>query len=183
MERMRKNIRFGSIFFINFGIKEVIDFILTPILMIEFGYILSLLTTTSIYLLIGIASVKIYDRHKQDCLYIEALKKAQADNKPLTKRNKLTEFILSWTKRNKIIFSLLLTFKNPGLFVIYFRDGVNLFNGFAGKNIKIIFLINLLVMNLYWNFVIYTGTPLWKFIGSFLYRIWLEIINHIHIII
>lgn len=132
--------------------------------MVEFGYFLSLLCTTTIYTFIGILSVKVYDYYGIDCLWLEQLKKSQCEGDIFDSSNPLIRFIEKWIKKNKKFLGLLLSFKNPGLMVIYYRDGFYQYNGFTGKNIKLIFLVNIVLINLYWNSIIYTGFSLWEFL-------------------
>lgn len=154
---VRKALKFGTIFLINIVVKEFIDFILTPIVFIEFGIFSSFIFSTIVYLFVGIISVVWYDKHKTDCLGLEAFKEAQEKNTQIENSNRLIKFILNQTKNNKKKIGLLLSFKNPGLVVIYLRDNHHLYNGFTGKNIKRVFLVNLLLLNLYWNITIYLG--------------------------
>ena len=127
----------------------------------EMGYLSSVLVTTIIYILIGILSVKIYDYCKKDYLLIEALKDAEKNNQT-SELNFIIKLILKWTRKNKTILGLLLASQNPGLIVIYYREGSFLYNGFVGKNMKIFFFINLLIVNVYWNTAIYTGVSIFN---------------------
>ena len=147
----------GYIFMFNLILKSVIDMILTPILMSEFGFLKSLSITTLIYLIIGIISIRIYDFYKIDFFMIEALKKSQCENSQFCDKSIIVDIILKWAQKNKIILGLLLASQNLGLVVIYFRDGFYDYNGFCGKNIKLIFFIYLLIINIYWNIGIFIG--------------------------
>lgn len=131
--------------------------ILIPILISEFGFIISLTTTTLIILLVGIISIKIYDFYKIDCLMIEALKKSQYDNDQIVDKGVVVKLILKWANKNKTVLGLLLASQNLGLVVIYFRDSFYLYNGFSGKNIKLFFFIYSIIISIYWNTVVYTG--------------------------
>lgn len=167
MQKRSRILLFWSIFLLNFCVKGFLDVILNPILIVNFGYWISLLITTSIYLYIGIKSVNIYDFYKVDCLFIETLKKIQFNNKRFESKNVLIKFILKRSETNKFLLGLLLSFKNPGLVVIYFRDGFNLYNGFSGKNIKLFFALYLLITNIYWNLTVLLGIGLFKFLWIF----------------
>lgn len=168
MEKKIRIARFGSIFSLNLVIKGIIDLILDPVLVIELGYFISLIISTLIYIIVGIISVKIYDHYRTDCLWIEALKETQYNNEQIPVPNHLIRFILKWSKKDGIVLRFLLSLKNTGLMVIYYRDGFKLYNGFTGKNLKLLFLINSFIINLYWYLVLYTGFSLWKFIGTIL---------------
>ena len=164
MGKQARIVQFGSVFLINLSVKGFIDIILNPILMIEFGYLLSILSTTLIYATIGIISVKLYDLYKIDCLMIESLKESQYNHDQISNKNRLVNLITKWAKRSRPLLGLLLSLKNTGLMVIYRRDGFHLYNGFAGKNIKLVFLINSLLVSIIWNTVVYTGFSIWEFI-------------------
>lgn len=160
---------FWLVFFINLGIKSAIDFWLTPIL-IKNDYLFSLFITTVIYILMGIMSVKLYDKYGKgkDPLWVEDLKKFQSEGGHLKYKNKLIIFILKNDKKNEFVLNILLTFKNSGLGVIYKRPGFNLYNGFTGKNTKIFFIFNILVMTLYWNSMVYLGIHIWSSLWNLL---------------
>ena len=166
MGRKIKIARFGSIFLLNLIVKEIIDIILTPILIIELGFVVSFTTTVLIYIIIGIISVKIYDNSKVDCLWIEEFKESQYNGNLFSKKNRLTNFIEKWTRKNRKILGLLLSFKNPGLMVVYQRDGFHQYNGFTGKNIKLIFLVNIFLTNVYWYTFLFTGFSIWEFLKN-----------------
>gem|GEM_PF-4695846 len=172
MEKKMKIIRFSSIFFVNLGVKEVIDAILTPWMMVELGYLITLTIMIMIYILIGIISIQIYDRFGTDCLWIEEYKHSQSKGVTITPENRLIRFIEKWAKKSEKLLGLLLSFKNPGLYVIFFRNGSYLFNGFTGKNIKIIFLVNIIIINIYWSIIIFTGIPLFVFIWDIIKKFW-----------
>ena len=162
MER-KEGTLFGFIFLFNSIVKGIIDYLLIPMFIGEMGYLSSVLVTTIIYILIGILSVKIYDYCKKDYLLIEALKDAEKNNQT-SELNFIIKLILKWSKKrkNKNILGLILASQNPGLVVIYYREGSFLYNGFAGKNMKIFFFINLLIVNVYWNTAIYTGVSIFN---------------------
>jgi len=153
----------GSVFVLNFGIKGLIDFIINPILILEFSFLISLLITILIYTLLGILTVKIYDYYQTDFLMIEALKQSQLLCGQIS-GSRLLRFINRRAQKNKKILGLLLTSQNTGLFVLYFRDGFYQYNGFSGKNIKNIFFLNLFIIEFYWNTILYTGFSFWKLI-------------------
>ena len=151
---------FSSIFLFNSILKGIIDMVLIPVLISEIGYLISLLTTTLIYLLVGVISVKIYDFYKVDFLFIETLKKAQYDKNQVIINSPIVNLILKWTKKNKLILKLilglLLASQNIGLVVLYLRDGYYSYDGFVGKNIKLFFFLYSLAMSLYWNTFVFT---------------------------
>lgn len=155
---------FGSVFLLNLVVKEIMDIFVTPFLIIKYGYITSLVSTIISYLIIGILSIRLYDKYKKDFLLIESLKEAISLNKEIPNSNKLICFILKRINKSKFILGLLLSFKNPGLLVIYYRDGCYLYNGFTGKNIRWSFLRNVFLIQIYYHFFLYSGFSLWKYL-------------------
>lgn len=171
---MLKNINFTrlrSIFLFNISIKGIIDWILNPILMVEFGYVISLITTTLIYIIIGIISVKLYDNKGEDLFGVENYK----ENKKTSKRS-ILGYIINFFKI--FILGLILSLKNTGLVVIVFRAGSYLYNGFTGNFIKIIFLVYALIINVAWNILMYILSPLWIEIGKIFKMILILIIKN-----
>lgn len=157
----KDNIIFGSIFIINLTIKTLIDAWLTPFLMQKHGFLNCFIITNIIYGLLGVICVFIYDSLKKDWLMIEALKKYQLEGGHLRHKNKLIKFILKKNTKHEFVLDGLLFFKHPGLFVIKKRDGIAQYNGFAGKNIMLLYLTYLLIMNIYWNSMVYLSISIW----------------------
>lgn len=128
--------------------KGIVDWALVPFLITELGYIISIIVTILIYIFIGLLFVKKYDSYKIDFLKIEHLKKVQL-NKGAT--NYLLIFV-RWLK------GLIFCSHNTGIPVLYHRHGKYLYDGFSeDKNIIKIFILDILLIGIYWNTVIYTG--------------------------
>lgn len=145
--------------------------------MTNFGYKISLITTTLIYIVIGIVSVRLYDHYKGGPLsFIESWKLNKEDEAQTTRLNYIISFF------GKVILSIVLSFKNTGLFVLVFRKGSYLFNGFAGKYIKLIFLINSFLINVIWNIVIYYLSPIFIMIWEII-KVIFSIMAELHFII
>jgi hypothetical protein len=158
--------RLRSIFLINIAIKETIDFVINPILMIELGYTISLAITTSFYVIIGIISVKLYDKKGEDLFGIETYKQNRIIK---NYDNKLIAILMMVVNLfNMFMLGLVSSLKNTGLPVIIFREGSFLFNGFTGNFIKIIFLVYAIIINASWNVLMYALSPLWIEIGKIL---------------
>ncbi len=168
MEKERIS-RFSSIFLINLGIKDLIDFILSPILVIEFDYATCFYLLMSIYILVGIFSVYIYDHNKKDILFMESLKEAMRQNHKLLEYNRLARFIIKKSKgpKKRPFLILLLSFKNPGLTVLYMREGSYLYNGFTSWIVFYFFIVNIFIMNIYFMIILYTGFSFWGLLKSF----------------
>lgn len=163
--------RLRSIFLVNIAIKGIIDWIINPILIVEFGYVISLITTTLIYVIVGVVSVKLYDKKGEDLFGVEDYKA----NKITPKRSILGHII------NFLIMSvlgLIFSLKNTGLVVIIFRNGSYLFNGFTGNFIKIIFLVYALIINASWNILMYILSPFWIEVGKILKMIFILMIKN-----
>lgn len=153
MVKKFKIARLGSIFLLNIAVKELIDWLLNPILMINLGYVKSLIITTLLYIIIGIISVKLYDKKGEDLFGAEKYKR----DKKVSCNSTLINSTLNFLKI--FILGFILSLKNTGLVVIVFRKGSFLFNGFQGNPIKLIFLIYALFINIIWNIVIYFCSP------------------------
>ena len=158
----RKVLRFSSIFLINLIIKEFIDALLTPIIMFEFGLIKCFIFTMIVYSIKGFITVRLYDYYRTDCIMMEGLKEAQHNNNQINEYNKLVKFIIKKSKNNRKKLILLLAFKNPGLPVLYMRDGFYLYDGFTNTRIIYYFFLNIFIMNIYWNTIVFTGFSLWE---------------------
>jgi hypothetical protein len=160
MEEWKKIARLGSIFIINIIFKELIDWLLNPILMIELGYWLSTLITTIIYLIIGFATVRMYDSKKIDSFGFESSKYTRDE---WDSKKNLGQLVMQ-IFRTGFLFYL----KNAGLFVIYFRKGPYLYNGFTDKNMRRFFVIYLIFINILWNILVLLGISVFKVIFAFL---------------
>lgn len=147
MKDWKNVIRLGSFFIINFIVKELIDWVLTPFLMYKLHYWLSTLITTMIYLIIGFITVKLYDLKENDSFGFEALKNNREESE---NENNLGQLVVKIFKIGSLFYV-----KNAGLSVIYFRKGPNLYNGFSEKNMGRFFVIYLLFVNITWNIFIY----------------------------
>ena len=137
---MGKKTNSWSIIALNFGLNTVIEVEIIPRLILKYGYLNSFLVTMVIFFIIGVVSVTLYDIHKKDIFKIEALKENPSLFYNNSGSNKLIKFILKWEQKSRLLFIIILSFKNPGLFVLYFRKGVFLFNGFSDRKIGIYFL-------------------------------------------
>jgi hypothetical protein len=160
--------RFSSIFLINLGIKGLIDLIIAPFLVIQFDYPTCFCLLMIIYILVGIISIYIYDSGKKDILFVESLKEAMNKHEKFLEYNRLVRLIVkkSKGKKKRPLLILLLSFKNPGLAVIFMRKGTFLYNGFTSWVVFYFFLVNIFIMNLYFMIVLYTGFSVWKLLGS-----------------
>ena len=152
---LRKNIaQFGTIFLINLAVKEFIDLVINPILMFYTKYFISTIITIIIYIIFGIISVKIYDYYKERFSVIEINKKT-SDIIQNENVNSLITLIKKYLRYIKtFFFELFLSMQNPGLFVLYRRDESGIRTGFQGKNVKLMFVIYIIIINIAWNAII-----------------------------
>ncbi len=134
-----------------------------PPIVLYCGYLLSVLITTIITIIIGALCVKAYDFYKIDWLLIEALKKARLEKSDLP-NNKVVEFIIKWSDKNKFLLFIFLFFRDSVLTVIYYREGDHLYNGFPTWKIKKLFLLSALSINIWWNAFLYLGFSLWNYL-------------------
>lgn len=163
MGKKTRMVQFGSIFFINWGIKEFTDFVLNTFFMIKFGYVPSLVLTILIYLLIGIIYIKINNSYGTFIEWFEYLKKFK-DNDVEIKRIKIIRFIMRVIGSNKFLLAVLLYLKNPGLLIIYFRNS----NGSLKKYIKLLVILYLIAANIVWNIIVYYGVSVTKILWVFI---------------
>ena len=171
---MREKLNFkhlGSIFLINLGVKWIIDTPFNLILMVEFGYTISVITTTILYIIIGIISVKLYDHHKKDIFHFEKYKYEGSIKKYDNKIIAILMIVVNFFKSLAVGF--VLSLKNTGLPVILFREGSYLYNGFPGIIIKLIFLIYALLINVIWNTIIYFCSPFFIMVWEIIKKIFL----------
>lgn len=162
IKKNKDNIIFGAILAVNLIIKTSIDALLTPYLMQEYGPVNCFISTNIIYGVMGVLCVFWYDTLKKDWLMIEALKKYRLNGGHLLHKNRIIRFLLKKNKWGDFVKRGALFFKHPALYVIEYRDGISLYNGFAGKNTVILYLVYLLLMNLYWNGMVYLGIHIWS---------------------
>ena len=161
MGETKKITHLGVILLSNFIFKTIFEWGLVPLLMVELGFLKTLIITILFFLLFGFISIKIYDFYRKDYLLIEALKESQKNNTNI-KRSSLINMILKWATKNKFWLGLFLSSQNPGLFVLYYRQGFYLYDGIKDKKLKIFFIRNILILSLYLNIFLYLG--LWVFI-------------------
>lgn len=159
MKEWKKVASLGSFFVVNIIIKELLDWLLNPVLMIELGYWLSTLITTVIYLILGFMTVRLYDSKKIDSFGFEFTKNTREEWNNIKNLGQLVMELF----RTGFLFYL----KNAGLFVIYFRKGSYLYNGFTDKNMKRFFIMYLIFINILWNMLVLIGISVFKLIFSF----------------
>lgn len=170
METKKKVVRFGTIFLLNLGVKMAIDGPLNTELMINLGYLISLILSILIYVIIGIVSVKIYDKYGNNSLGLEFIKESLSKEEEVQITNPLIRFIVNIRKKSSnFILGILLSAKNPGLFVVLYRKVPCLYNGFPGIKIKWCFFRNIILVETYWNTMLYYGVSQWGVIKCLLY--------------
>ena len=170
METKKRVVRFGTIFLLNLGVKMAIDGPLSTELMINLGYLISLMLSILIYVIIGIVSVKIYDRHGDNSLGLEFIKESLSKEEEVQITNPLIKFIVNIRKKSgNFILGILLSAKNPGLFVVLYRKVPCLYDGFPEVKIKWCFFRNIILVETYWNTIVYFGVSEWEILEKVLY--------------
>jgi len=162
MGRTTKIAHFGAIFFFNTIFKGIVEWVLIPLSMKELGFLKTFIFTNLFLLSLGFFSIKLYDYYGKDCLSLENLKKSQDNKIEVEKGNNLINMILKWADKNPFLLSLFLSSQNPALTVLYYRYGHNLYNGFTGRKLILIFLRNILILSLYINTLLYLGLKVFK---------------------
>ena len=155
-----------SIIALNFGLNTGIEIKLIPYLILKYGYTNSFLLTIGIFFTIGVVSVILYDLCKKDLFKIEALKENPSLFYNNSGSNKLIKFILKWEQKSRLLFIIILSFKNPGLFILYFRKGFFLFNGFSDTRIGLYFLGIIFLISSILIGIEAVGISIWRLIFS-----------------
>ena len=142
---------------LNFGIKGTLDYFLTPKIITCFGYYISLLITIILYFIIGIVTIKLYDFYKIDLVGIENFKENNHEHIETKYANKIIQIIQRinnmrvWNLNKYILMAVLSLSINPGLVVIYFRNGFKQYDGFKENHIKNYFFLSIIISNVLWN--------------------------------
>ena len=155
-----------SIIALNFGLNTAIEIKLIPYLILKYGYINSFLLIIGIFFTIGVVSVILYDLYKEDIFKIEALKENPSHFYNNSGSNKLIKFILKWEQKSRLLFIIILSFKNPGFFILYFRKGFFLFNGFSDIRIGLYFLGIIFLISSILIGIEAVGISIWRLIFS-----------------
>ena len=153
--------RIGLVAICNFSVKALIDYVLTFTLIDKYGYLISFSTTTLIYILIGIITIKLYDHYKIDCWFVEKLKKDQHCEEVKIESKNIFMIIIRFFKKFSLMIFLVYTV-NPASGAIYFRDGFGLYNGFKGKGIIIYFFLSIITASAIWNLFVLKGFSFFK---------------------
>ena len=154
------------------------DFVLYPFVIAKYGILWGAPVMTMMSFLVCYATILFYDKTKKDWLGIETLK-AIKDFSPksipknimgglLTKiTNGFGEFTAWILKKSDLVVMTALSIQfDPFITVAYMRHGSHQYNGLSKRDWKI-FLISLLIGNIYWTMAVFTGITileaLWRF--------------------
>ena len=163
---------------LNFGIKGTVDYILAPTIITCFGYSISLSITIILYFIIGIVTIKLYDFYKIDLVEIEKFKENNHEHIETKYDNKIIQIIQKinnmkvWNLNKYILLAVLSLSINPGLVVIYFRNGFKQYDGFKENHIKHYFFLSIIISNILWNtFVLFLKLFISEILLFFHYKI------------
>lgn len=136
------------------------DYFLYPFVIWKFGILEGGVVMTFLSFLICYATIIFYDWAKKDWLGIETIKEVKEYNgKSMIGR--FTSWIL---RKSDPVVLLFLSIKfDPFITTAYMRKGAEKYNG-LGKRDWIIFLSSLIVGNVYWTFVAFTGVSVVEYV-------------------
>jgi hypothetical protein len=141
------------------------DYFLYPFVIWRFGILEGGIVMTFLSFAICYITIIFYDWAKQDWLGIETIKEVKEYNgKSLIGR--FTSWIL---RKSEPIILVFLSIKfDPFITTAYMRKGAEKYNG-LGKRDWVIFLSSLVVGNVYWTFVAFTGVSIIEHIWNFIH--------------
>jgi hypothetical protein len=142
------------------------DFILYPFVIWKFGVLRGGVTMTVASFCICYATLLFYDWSKKDWIGIESIK----DLKDYQGKGKVRRFFSWITKKGDIFAFLFLSIQtDPFIVVAYMRQGANQYNGMKKRDWTI-FISSLVIGNLYWTIIAYTGVSIIEFLWKFFVR-------------
>ena len=159
----------------NWTIDWAFNFLLYPFIIYEYGILLGgvIMTILSFFICYGI--IRFYDWSKKDWLGIETLKEIE-DFRPrpipsngifkyiFLVMNMVGNFSAQIMKKSDALLLFLLSVKfDPFVTVIHIRHGAHQYNGLSKRDWKI-FISSLIIGDIYWTVVVYTGITI---IGAF----------------
>ncbi len=140
MENVKKRVRNGII------VQRIVSmshaYALSPWVVMHNEFFTSILLLTSISIVLGLACIAVYDKTKTDWLLIESLKEAHCRNTVNELQNRITRFIIKWSKKGKGLLVVVLVLWDPAIAVLYCRSGYGLYNGIPNLKIWTLFLLS-----------------------------------------
>jgi len=137
----------------NQAIVLAFDYALYPFVMWRLGLLWGCVVMTVLSAMICYLTLLFYDWAKKDWLGIEAIKELRDDNK----QGRIALYIGALLRRSNWFALIFLSAKfDPFIVTAYMRPGSYQFNGLAAREWRI-FWASVLISNLYWSFVAFTG--------------------------
>jgi MFS family permease len=142
------------------------DYFLYPSVIWKFGIIKGGIVMTFLSFLICYATIIFYDWAKKDWLGIETLKEVK-EYHGKSFFGRLSSWILRKSDPAVLLF-LSIKF-DPFITTAYMRKGADLYNGLKKRDWNI-FLSSLIIGNVYWTFVSFTGISVIRYVWNFISR-------------
>lgn len=163
----------------NWLITWCFDFLLYPFVIARSGIIYGGFIMTFLSFIICYLSILFYDGTKKDWLGIETIKSVEEfQPKKLpsfflyryaTQIFNLIGFTLAFLmKKSDLLLMIVLSIKfDPFITVLHIRHGSHQYNGLSARDWKV-FLISLLIGNIYWTLAVYMGISLFELVFNYL---------------
>lgn len=142
----------------NHLIDLAFDYGLYPVVMWHLGLVWGCLVMTALSALVCYISFILYDWAKKDWLGIEAIKEL----KDGSSAGRFSQMMRRLLNKSKWLAFVALSLKfDAFITVLYLRQGSYQFNGLTRKD-WIVFWSSVLVSNIYWSFVAFTGVTIFR---------------------
>ncbi len=154
---------------VNWLLVWIFDFALYPLIIYVYGILRGGIVMTILSFFVCYASILFYDWTKKDWIGIETLKGI----KELEPKNKVGKFITKLIRNSDPLAIIILSIQfDPFITVAYLRHGAHQYNGLSKRDWRI-FFGSLLIGNVYWTLVSFTGVSivevLWRLCIGFLH--------------
>jgi hypothetical protein len=134
------------------------DFLLYPFVLWRFGLLYGCLIMTALSALVCYLTLLFYDWSKKDWLGIEAIKELKHSEG----KGPVTRFLARLMRRGDGLALLALSvYFDPFIAVAYLRSGSYHFNGLTRREWRL-FWVSVLIGNLFWSFVAFTGITVFR---------------------
>ena len=148
----------------NQAIVWAFDFLLYPFVMWRFGLLHGCVIMMLLSALMCYLTLLFYDWSKKDWLGIETLK----DLRETESQNRFGQLLGSLMRRSDWLALLVLSIKfDAFIAVAYLQHGSYRFNGLSRREWRL-FWVSVLISNLYWSFVAFTGITVFRWLWGYL---------------